>query len=117
MVPGPLILNKYNLHRREYILMTIHRAENTNSKEKLIALIRACEVLSKETENLRIILPIHPRTANFLKRMNLYVRLKECRAVRLIRPVGYVNFIALMRSSEKVLTDSGGYKKNPTYRV
>ena len=51
------------------------------------------------------------RTANFLKRVNLYTRLKKCKNVKVIRPVGYVDFISLMQNAKKIITDSGGVQK------
>jgi UDP-GlcNAc3NAcA epimerase len=106
-----LQLGKYHYDRDSYFLMTIHRAENTNSEKSMISLIRACEILAEKIVDTKIIFPIHPRTVNFLKHMNLYDRLKKCRAVRLIRPVGYIDFIALMRRATKIVTDSGGVQK------
>jgi UDP-N-acetylglucosamine 2-epimerase (non-hydrolysing) len=91
--------------------MTIHRAENTSSEESLASLIRACEILSDEKKDLKIIFPIHPRTANFLKSMNLYTRLKKCNNVKITKPVGYIDFISLMQSAKKIITDSGGVQK------
>ena len=91
--------------------MTIHRAENTSSKESMVLLIRACEILVDKTSNLKIIFPIHPRTANFLKHMKLYSRLKKCKNVCIIKPVGYIDFIALMKNAKKIVTDSGGVQK------
>lgn len=110
LLPRSSILDKYELQPREYNLMTLHRAENTNSKDSMISFIRALEIISHKTDNL-IVFPIHPRTANFLKRVNLYSRLKKCKSVKIIEPVGYIDFIALMKNARKILTDSGGIQK------
>ena len=91
--------------------MTIHRAENTSLEESLVSLILACEILSEERKDLEIVFPIHPRTANFLKHIKLYTRLKKCKNVTLTKPVGYVDFIALMQNAKKIVTDSGGVQK------
>jgi UDP-N-acetylglucosamine 2-epimerase len=91
--------------------MTIHRAENTSLEHSLISLIRACEILSEERKDLEIIFPIHPRTTSFLKRVKLYSRLKKCRNVQIVKPVGYVDFIALLQNAKKIVTDSGGVQK------
>lgn len=104
-----LQLDKDN--NKQYILMTIHRAENTSSERSLFSLIRACEILADKTRELKIIFPIHPRTASFLKHVNLYSRLEKCRNVYIIKPVGYIDFIALMMNSKKIVTDSGGVQK------
>ncbi|PWU79741.1 MAG: UDP-N-acetylglucosamine 2-epimerase (non-hydrolyzing) [Candidatus Nitrosopolaris wilkensis] len=106
-----LQLDKHHNNTNPYILMTIHRAENTSSEEGMISLIRACEILAYNTRDLKIIFPIHPRTANFLKHMKLYRRFKKCKNVHLINPVGYIDFIALMKNAKKIVTDSGGVQK------
>jgi len=103
-----LHLNKNNA---SYILMTVHRAENTSSEENLVSLVRACEILSTQGKDVEIIFPIHPRTASFLKHVKMYSRLKKCKDVRIIKPVGYVDFIALMQNAKKIVTDSGGVQK------
>jgi UDP-GlcNAc3NAcA epimerase len=113
------ILNNLKLDPKSYILFTMHRSENTSSEESLISVIRAFEMLSeqeqgrgeKEEEGTKIVFPIHPRTANLLKDKNLYSRLERCKNVKLIQPVGYLDFIKLMQNSRKIITDSGGAQK------
>jgi UDP-N-acetylglucosamine 2-epimerase len=102
---------RLNEHNASYILVTIHRAENTYSKESLVSLVRACKILSNQRKDLKIVFPIHPRTANFLKRVKLYSRLERCKNVHITKPLGYIDFIALMQNAEKILTDSGGVQK------
>ena len=117
ILPSSQILKRLRLdkHRNNnsnpYILMTIHRVENTSSEESMVSLIRACEILGDKTRDLKIIFPIHPRTANFLKHMKLYNRLKKCKNVQIIEPVGYIDFIALLKNATKIVTDSGGVQK------
>ena len=112
LVPKSTILNSLGLNsrKRQYVLMTVHRAENTSSLKSMEAIIHACEILS-EKEDLKIIFPIHPRTTNFLKRFKLYSRLRQCQNVSIVQPVGYIDFIALMLGSKKIVTDSGGLQK------
>jgi UDP-N-acetylglucosamine 2-epimerase (non-hydrolysing) len=111
LVSESVILDKYNLDSHDYLLMTMHRAENTNSKDSMVSLLRSFEILSEKEKELQILFPIHPRTANFIRRVNLYSRLKRCKNVRVIKPVGYIDFIALMRNAKKIVTDSGGVQK------
>jgi UDP-N-acetylglucosamine 2-epimerase (non-hydrolysing) len=101
------ILNQLNLKPKSYVLFTMHRVENTDSKENIISIIKAFELLS-QTE---IVFPIHPRTKKILTERNLYTRLEGCKNVRLISPVGYLDFISLLKNSNKVVTDSGGVQK------
>jgi UDP-N-acetylglucosamine 2-epimerase (non-hydrolysing) len=101
------ILTQLNLKPKAYALFTMHRAENTDSEENLVSLIRTFELLSE----LEIVFPVHPRTKKILIEKNLYGRLEKCRNVKLIQPVGYLDFIQLLRNSTKVITDSGGVQK------
>jgi UDP-GlcNAc3NAcA epimerase len=80
-----------------YLLLTIHRAENTNSSNIAIIL----ESLSKI--NAPIIFPIHPRTRKFITSVPSNITL--------IDPVGYLEMISLILNSRKVITDSGGIQK------
>jgi UDP-GlcNAc3NAcA epimerase len=126
------ILSDLNLKPKSYILFTMHRSENTSSEESLISVIRAFELLQerekgqvtaakrkeqrkegeeKVEDTNAIVFPIHPRTANLLKEKGLYSRLERCKNVKLIEPVGYLDFIKLMQNAKKIITDSGGAQK------
>jgi UDP-N-acetylglucosamine 2-epimerase len=113
LVPRSHILKRLQLneHNTSYILLTIHRAENTCSEDSLTSLICACKNLSNERKDIKIVFPIHPRTANFLKRVKLYSMLEKCENVLITKPLGYIDFIALMQNATKILTDSGGVQK------
>jgi len=98
------ILEDLNLESKQYLVATIHRPSNTDNKKNLSNIVEAfCSV--DET----IVLPVHPRTEKFLKEYNLYNKLQE--KVRIIKPVGYLDFIKLMNHSKKIITDSGGVQK------
>ncbi|KFZ44006.1 UDP-N-acetylglucosamine 2-epimerase [Smithella sp. SC_K08D17] len=96
------IKEKFHLQHGTYLLTTIHRAENTDNKERLQSIINALNSL-EET----IVLPIHPRTRKILNGMNC--RMKP--HIRIIDPVGYFGMIALENSARMILTDSGGIQK------
>ena len=100
------ILEKLDLEAKEYYLFTLHRSENTNF-ECLKSVIN----IFKKIPDLRIVFPIHPRTVNILNELNLYKELQKCKNVKLIEPVGYIDFIKLIKFSIKVVTDSGGTQK------
>ena len=101
------ILEDLQLEHKSYILLTLHRAENTSSKERLISVIRALEKIPW----IKTVFPIHPRTKKMLKETNLYDRLKKNKNIKILPPVGFIDFIKLMRSSQKIITDSGGIQK------
>jgi len=105
--PRSKILDNLKLEPKSYVLFTMHRAENTSSDDPLSSIIRAFEMMP-ETQ---IVFPIHPRTEKILRERDLYDRIKKCHNVKLIKPVGYIDFINLMQNAKKILTDSGGIQK------
>ncbi len=88
---------------KEFILCTIHRAENTNNSSKLIQILEALIEISKSRD---IILPLHPRTKKILSDLNL-----DISNISIIEPVGYLNMIWLIDNCSMVMTDSGGLQK------
>lgn len=87
----------------EYHLCTIHRAENTDNKNKLLSIFRALDQISTQT---KIVLPIHPRT---LKKCKQYgINLSK---LNVINPVGYFEMLWLIKNSNLIITDSGGLQK------
>ena len=105
-IGNSLILDKLKLEPKNYYLFTLHRSENTNFR----SLKSIIEIFKKIPES-KIVFPIHPRTANILDQSNLFKELKKCKNVILIDPVGYLDFIKLIKYSNKVITDSGGTQK------
>ena len=96
------ITQKLDLAPNSYILSTIHRAENTNSIERLTSIIKALSESGK-----KIILPLHPRTKKFINEYNLNVGDN----IKIIDPVGYLEMISLQENACKIVTDSGGVQK------
>ncbi|MDI6916876.1 MAG: UDP-N-acetylglucosamine 2-epimerase (non-hydrolyzing) [Thermoplasmatales archaeon] len=88
----------------EYALLTVHRQENVDVKQRFSNIILALTKI-----DFPVIFPIHPRSRKMAKRFKLYNNLKN--AVRLIEPVGYLNFLNLLSSARLVLTDSGGIQE------
>jgi UDP-N-acetylglucosamine 2-epimerase len=101
------ILDILSLKSRSYLLLTMHRAENTSSEDYFIQLLNAFESLLDKT----IVFPMHPRTKKMFKTFGLLDRLLKCSNVRTLLPVGYIDFIALLQNASKVVTDSGGIQK------
>ncbi|ATU08095.1 hypothetical protein EFE41_08435 [Methanohalophilus portucalensis FDF-1] len=98
------ILGDLDLSAGQYLLATVHRASNTDSKQNLTSIINAF-VDCGET----IVFPVHPRTAKYMKQ---YGPWEKARAnLVLTEPVGYLDILKLTGSAKKVLTDSGGLQK------
>lgn len=96
------ILEKIGTSKKEYILATIHRAENTNDINRLTNII---EALNESGE--AIVLPLHPRTKKYMEEYNL----KFNDNVKIIAPVGYLDMVMLESNSKKIVSDSGGVQK------
>jgi UDP-GlcNAc3NAcA epimerase len=95
--------NKISLKEKDFILLTIHRAENTDCPERLGAIV---EAINAATER-RFIFPVHPRTRKILKEQNLIL----ADHIKMIEPVGYLEMLAYEAACSAVLTDSGGVQK------
>ncbi|HUS51558.1 MAG TPA: UDP-N-acetylglucosamine 2-epimerase (non-hydrolyzing) [Candidatus Paceibacterota bacterium] len=100
------ILEKLNLSKRGYFLMTAHRAENVDNKGKLRGILKGAEIISKRFR-LPVIYPIHPRARKMIKTFKLKVSYR----VRLLEPLGYLDFLKLENSAKLILTDSGGIQE------
>ena len=100
------ILNKLNLNPEEYFLVTAHRQENVDDKERLKDILDGLELVYTKF-NLPLIYPIHPRTMKRLKEFELEVP----EGIRLIEPLGFLEFSQLEANAKLVLTDSGGVQE------
>jgi len=100
------ILKKLNLSKRRYFLMTAHRAENVDNRDKLRGILKGAEMISKRF-SLPVIYPIHPRTRKMLKNFKLVIP----KNINLIEPLGYLDFLKLQNNASLILTDSGGIQE------
>ena len=100
------VLNKLNLNPEEYFLVTAHRQENVDIKERLKGILDGLELVHNDC-NLPIIYPIHPRTMKKIKEFELEVP----KGVELIEPLGFLEFLQLEANAKLVLTDSGGVQE------
>jgi UDP-N-acetylglucosamine 2-epimerase (non-hydrolysing) len=94
----------------DYILMTIHRAETVDVYERVKGIVDAITEIP-----IRIILPLHPRSKIRLKQFELYSLLEEAKNITVIDPVGYFEFLKLIKHSKIVITDSSGVLKEAFY--
>jgi UDP-GlcNAc3NAcA epimerase len=98
------VLEQLGLESKRYLLATIHRQSNTDHEPDLRSIVEALLEIEEDT-----VFPLHPRTEKYLKAYGLYDKLAE--QVRLIKPLGYLDFLKLLSSARKILTDSGGIQK------
>lgn len=94
------ILKNYNIDYKGYIIVTLHRVENTQNDKKIKYLL---DLISKSAKDFKIIFPVHPRINKFKSKYH-----KRYNNILFIEPQPYLNFIYLMRNSIGIITDSGG---------
>lgn len=99
-------MKNLGLVQKEYVLVTIHRQENVDDKERFIDIIEGIELVSKEL-NLPVIYPIHPRSMKMITKFGLDISDR----IRLIDPLDYLNFLQLEANARIILTDSGGLQE------
>lgn len=110
------ILHKLRLRRENYGILTLHRPSNVDRKEDLLKILNAVKEITK---TLPLIFPCHPRTLRRIKEFSLqrYFDVSGSPGknrdskIRLIEPLGYLDFMKLFSCAKMVLTDSGGIQE------
>jgi len=98
------ILTRLGVSPGEYALATVHRAENTDNREHLTAIVQG---LAAASATLKVLWPVHPRTSKALSSMSL-----NCPdTLVLTDPLSYLDMVQLERNAAIVVTDSGGVQK------
>jgi UDP-GlcNAc3NAcA epimerase len=103
------LLADLQLRSGEYVLATLHRAENTDDPVRFRALWLALQQLS---EYLPVVLPLHPRSRQVLDKQ---VLADKSPSLRVIDPVGYLDMLMLEKNARLIATDSGGVQKEAFY--
>ena len=107
------ILGKLNLLNEKFILATVHRNDNTDSKIKLTDLFSTFLQIT-EIHQLKIILPLHPRTSKMMEQLldsKLLNKIQNSNFLTIIDPASFLDMIALEKNAELIITDSGGVQK------
>ena len=94
------VLERNGLVPKKYLLLTVHRPVNTDNRENLEGILQALE-------GHEVIFPAHPRTVAFIDRHGIKVPAN----ISIIKPVNYIESLALIKNARKLLTDSGGMQK------
>ncbi len=106
------ILNRLDLHGKQYILATVHRAENTDDPVRLKIIL---DTLAQVHRQVPVVFPVHPRTRKRAADFGLTSLLDKVMA---IEPVGYLDMVMLEKNARLIATDSGGVQKEAFfYRV
>ncbi len=104
------VLDDLNLEKNNYVLLTMHRPSNVDSESQLKNL---AEMIEKLAPLKKIVFPVHPRTRKNLETFGLLEALGD--RVILTEPIGYIDFISLIKNASLILTDSGGIQEETTY--
>ena len=96
----------------DYAVLTLHRPSNVDQRETFARILSALESITK---NFPVIFPVHPRTRKTIAELGLSDRVASMKNLRLIDPLGYLDFLNLYSSARLVLTDSGGIQEETTF--
>ena len=102
----PHFMNNLRLTNNNYFLVTIHRPENTDDKEPLQRILESLAEIYKNY-NIPLFFPIHPRTAKMIR----HHAITPPNGLILHEPVGYLDFLYLLKHARLALTDSGGVQE------
>ena len=105
------ILSELSLQKGDFILATIHRANNTDNAERLSAIF---EALLHISEFKTVVLPLHPRTRKQMEVLlskNVLNKVTNATGLKIIPPASFLDMILLEKQASMVITDSGGVQK------
>lgn len=105
------ILDNLDLNEKDFAALTLHRPSNVDDPVVFGGIADALEVIQKD---MPVIFPIHPRTLRNLHSFNFESRFKQMPNLKLIEPLGYLDFLKITSSARIVLTDSGGIQEETT---
>ena len=103
---------KLGLPTGRFGVVTLHRPSNVDDEATLARLLRSLTAVAK---HLPLVFPVHPRTRDRLREFDLERNLEANAAIRLLEPLGYIEFMSLLTSSALAITDSGGIQEETTY--
>jgi len=97
----------YGFGERRYVVATLHRPSNVDSADSAAGLVRALHEVAAELD---VIIPLHPRGRGMITAAGLL----DEPGVRVVDPLGYIEFMSLVRGAAAVVTDSGGVQEETT---
>jgi UDP-N-acetylglucosamine 2-epimerase (non-hydrolysing) len=103
----PRQASTFGLKEKSFGLVTLHRPSNVDEEEKLSQIMR---VLERVSRRIPLVFPLHPRTRERLRAINL-----DQRNLTLCEPLGYLEFLSLQARARLIITDSGGIQEETTY--
>jgi UDP-N-acetylglucosamine 2-epimerase (non-hydrolysing) len=107
-----LLPERLGLSRESYGVVTMHRPGNVDAPDSLSELVN---LLVDVAARARLVFPVHPRTRQRLIDSGLWDSLAKVSGLMLLEPLGYIEFMSVVRNAKFVLTDSGGVQEETTY--
>ena len=104
------INSNLGIRNEKYIVVTLHRPSNVDNNENLTKLVNFIKEISIKE---KVIFSVHPRTRKNLESFSLIKNLNG--RVQITDPIGYIDFINLIKNSSLIITDSGGIQEETTY--
>lgn len=105
------ILEMLDLQEEQYALLTLHRPSNVDDPQVLAEILEALEEIQQA---ITIVFPMHPRTGNRIRQFDLSPKIAAMPNLRLIPPLGYLEFLKLQVHAKFIMTDSGGIQEEAT---
>ncbi|MCX6142887.1 MAG: UDP-N-acetylglucosamine 2-epimerase (non-hydrolyzing) [Ignavibacteriales bacterium] len=106
------IMERLGVKANKFTLVTLHRPSNVDTEEGLAKILAIFERIASRSE---IVFPVHPRTKKMLAQHGLGARADAIPGLRLLDPIGYLDFLRLLDNAQLVLTDSGGIQEETTF--
>lgn len=106
------IMESLGVKPNRFTLVTLHRPSNVDTMEGLRKILTIFERIASQSE---IVFPVHPRTKKMLAQHSLAARAEAIPNLRLLDPIGYLDFLRLLDNAQLVLTDSGGIQEETTF--
>ena len=100
------IVKRLGLKAKQFGVVTLHRPANVDDTDTLMPILQALSEISTE---LPLVFPVHPRTLGTLRRID-----GKLAGMRIVEPLGYLEFLGLLDGAAVVLTDSGGIQEEAT---
>ncbi len=105
------VLRRLGLDARPFVTLTLHRPSNVDDPRVLTGILDSVHQAAREVD---VVFPAHPRTVRRMQESGLGDRLSGLPGLRVIEPLGYLDFLRLLADSRAVLTDSGGVQEETT---
>lgn len=102
----PNFFKDFELNKHNYFVLTMHRPANVDEANKLQEIIQEIEINSRD---LPVVFPIHPRTKKIFDELGI-----NFQNIKIVEPLGYLEFNYLVKNSKAVITDSGGITEETT---